>query len=169
MQKNKLLIFAGTLFVVLVFLFSFMAGSYQSSTDGSEDILTKATNESKLITSDVKKEFTRISVDEYLDFYNGSDDMLVLVGRSGCHYCQIAEPIIQNLMFIYNLDIKYVSTDDFDIDSEEKFMSSNEQLHSFSTPLLMVVSNGSIKYIQNGLLDTAGYVNFLQVNGYIEK
>lgn len=171
MKDNKLVVFFIIFIIATVCIFSFVAGSSKGGTtaNDNEDILTRAKKESNSILSNEKKNFNKISVDEYLEFYKNKDDTIVLVGRGDCQYCHIAEPIIQNIMFIYDLDIKYILTDDFDIESEEKFMTSNELLNSFSTPLLMIVSENSIKDMQDGLTDKNGYIEFFKKNNYIKE
>lgn len=171
-KNNKVFVVISVFVVILVCLISFLAGSKKDKVETSDDsntLFDKIKKESEVITDNIKKDFTRISVDDYLNYYHGSEDTLILVGRSGCNYCHVAEPIIQNIMFVYDIDIKYLSTDDFTEETEDKFMSSDSELNSFSTPLLMVVSNDKIKDKKDELTDTNGYLTFLINNGFIEQ
>lgn len=165
-NKSTLFIIVGLL-VFLVFIF-FVGREKTVSIDEADDLLSRARSEARAITASSKKDFTKINVDEYLNIYNGSDDQLIFVGSGNCNYCKIAEPIVQNIMFVQNIEINYVSTDDFTEESEEKFMTSNEKLNSFSTPLIMVVSNGKIKDSLSELTDSEGYFKFFVKNGFIE-
>lgn len=167
MKNNKLMVCISAIVIILVIALSFGLGSKDGVSKNEKDLYTRAKVESGLVKNDEKKDFTKIDVSKYLEYYSGSKDTLVLVGRLGCQYCQIAEPIIQNIMYKNNLDINYLSTDDFDIETEEQFMSSNEELDEFSTPLLMVVSNNTIKDSLEGLYDTETYTNFFKDDNFI--
>ncbi len=154
--------------LVLFFFVIFLVGREKNNIAEADDLLAKARSEAKAVSESSKKEFNKISVDDYLNLYNGNKDVLIFVGSSSCNYCQIAEPIVQNIMFIQDIEINYISTDEFTEESEEKFMSSNDQLNSFSTPLIMVVSNGKIKDSLSELTDSTGYFKFFVKNGFIE-
>lgn len=169
-NKNILLIGLTVLIIIAVLVASvILSNNSTKTTDANDDdIYNRAISESEKVNDDEMRDFISITVDEYLDLYNGSEKELVLVGRSGCQYCQIANPIIQNIMYINNLDIKYLSTDTFTQESEEKFMDSNELLNSFATPLLLVVQDGEIINSLEGLTDRAGYNLFFEENGFIK-
>ena len=173
-MKNKgNIIFAVLSIIVLIALalLSFYTSDgfkYNNSTDDSDlDLYSKAVRDSNSVT-DMKQMYT-IDVGQYLSYYNGSENTLILVGNDGCGYCKIAKPIIQEIMFENDFDIYYLNTDDFTTETEDLFMSSNEQLSSFATPLLMVVSNGEIVDSIEGLYDKDGYVEFFTNNNFINK
>ena len=111
------------------------------------------------------KEYTSINVDQYLRYYKEDKDRLIIVGNAGCEYCKAAAPIIQSIMYKYNLDIYYVSTDDFTEETEDEFMNSNELLNSFSTPFLFVVE---IKDSIKGLQEEKEYIEFFKNNEFIK-
>lgn len=155
--------------IALVIISSMISKDTKSSVkiENDQDLFSRASIESSKINEDEMKNFEDIDVDTYLVVAHREEKNLVLVGRNGCEYCKIAEPIIQNIMYKNNLTIYYVSTDYFDEDSYIKFSNSNDLLKSFATPLLMVVSNDQILDYQQGLLDTEGYNKFLIKNEFI--
>lgn len=114
------------------------------------------------------KEYTSINVDQYLRYYKEDKDRIIIVGNAGCQYCKAAAPILKSIMYKYDLDIYYVSTDDFTEETEEEFMSSNELLNSFATPFLFVVSNNQIKDSLEGLREEKEYIEFFKNNGFIK-
>lgn len=141
--------------------------SKTSDTSDGQELFSRASMESNSVKDEEKKDFNNIDVDNYLAIAHREEKNLVLVGRNGCQYCQIAEPIIQNIMYRYDLTVYYVSTDYFDEDSYTKFSNSNDLLKSFATPLFMVVENDQILDYEQGLLDTNGYLDFLKQNDII--
>lgn len=170
-NKNNLIFgVVATIIIVILVIVSPMLTKDKKTTKYStndQEIFSRATIESNNVSDDEKKSFDDIDVDTYLVVAHREEKSLVLVGRKGCEYCQIAEPIIQKIMHDNNLTVYYVSTDYFDEDSYQKFSSSNDLLKSFATPLLMVVSNDQIVDYTEGLLDTDGYKKFLIKNEFL--
>lgn len=173
-MKNKNNIIFGVISVIVIVAIVIISPMLTSNNKAEEkttlsdqELFSKASIESNNIKDDEKKDFYDIDVDTYLSIAHEEEKSLVLVGRNGCQYCKIAEPIIQNIMYKYDLTINYVSTDYFDEESYQRFSNSNDLLKSFATPLLMVVSNDQINDSVQGLLDTDGYMNFFTKNGFI--
>lgn len=138
-----------------------------SSNDQELDLYSRAVRDSNNV-EDMKQLYS-IDVSQYLNYFYGEENKLILVGNDGCGYCKIARPIIQGIMFEHDFDIYYLDTDDFTTETEDEFMSSNEDLSSFSTPLLMVVSKGEIVDRIEGLYDKDGYVDFFTKNNFINN
>ena len=47
------------------------------------------------IDSKHMRDFKIIDVDKYLELYNSDKVSVVVIGRTGCEYCSIAEPILK--------------------------------------------------------------------------
>ena len=135
----------------------------------AETIINNAQRESTAVSDSEKGEFTQIDLNQYIDMYNGSEKKIVLIARPTCGYCQVAEPIIQNLIYKYQLDINYLNTDNFVEGDEQKLIESNNYFKDgIGTPTLIIVSEGKVHDGVDGLTDTAHYKEFFKVNGYIE-
>lgn len=144
--------------------------SNSSTSEDADTIVANAQSESDAVSDDEKKDFTEINVDTYLEYYAGSENKLVLVARPTCSYCQIAEPIIQNLAYKYDIEIYYLNTDDFSDDDSSNFVASDDTFsEGFGTPMLLLVSNNEIVDMIDGLTDTAHYTAFFQQYGYITE
>lgn len=139
-----------------------------NTTTNGADILTNAQIESQNVKEDEQKEFSNINISEYLNMYNGEEKALVLVARPTCGYCQIAEPILHNIAYKYDININYLNTDDFSEEDFSEFENSNEKLKGFGTPMLLVVNNGNINDTVDGLTDTTHYIEFLKKNEIIK-
>lgn len=176
-MKNKILIIIGVVLAVVLIVISSLIGTdnktSSTSDKATEDGLTIVTNaqkESDAVKEDEKKEFTQINVDKYLEYYAGEENKIILVARPTCHYCQIAEPILQNLAFKYDLEINYLNTDEFSDDDQTNFVNSDETFKDgFGTPFLLIVSNNKIVESISGLTDTAHYTSFFKTNGFINE
>ena len=171
-NKNNIIfgVVAAIVIIALIIISPMLTKNSKSSdSNDGQELFSRASIESNNVKEEEKKDFNDIDVDTYLAVAHREDKNLVLVGRNGCQYCQIAEPIIQNIMYKYNLDVYYVSTDYFDEESYTKFSNSNELLKSFATPLFMVVANDEILDYEQGLLDTNSYLDFLKKNEIITE
>lgn len=170
-MKNKKNVIFIIIMVLIIIAICFVAPKLgeKKNQEAEKDAFSKIDSESQNINESEKKSFKNISVEDYLEIYTGNEKKLVFVGSSNCGYCETAVPIIQNIMYKNNIDIYYLSTDDFTEESEEQFMSSNEYLNDFYTPLLMVVSEGKIHDYVDELKDSIGYTEFLIKNNFIES
>ena len=142
--------------------------SQELSTD-AEAIYNNAHNESAAITDEEKGEFIQIDINNYLEMYNGSEKQIILIARPTCQYCQIAEPILQNFIYKYQLSINYLNTDNFETQDDETLIESDEVFgDELGTPMLLIIGNGQVYDVVDGLTDTAHYEEFFKKNGYIE-
>lgn len=142
--------------------------NFSKQSSSTSDTLTNAQEESSVITDEDKKDFESIDVDQYIEFYNGSENKVVFIGRPTCSYCQIADPIVRKINKDYDLNIYYLNTDEFSGDDEATFVKSDEFLEEgYGTPMLFIVSNGEIVDKVDGLTDTAHYIEFLKTNNII--
>ena len=138
-------------------------------TNDADTILSNAQSESSKVKSEDKKEFQEINTNEYMELYKGQNKTIVLIARPTCHYCQIAEPILGKIAKDYDLDIKYLNTDNFSEEEQSTVVNSNEYFkNSWGTPLLLIVNNEEIVDVVDGLTDTAHYIDFLKKNGFIK-
>ena len=132
-------------------------------------IIANAEKESANVKEEEKKDFININVNQYLEYYQGSEKRIILLARPTCHYCQIAEPIIQKVAKDYNLDINYLNTDEFTEEDQQAFVNSDERFSSgFGTPFMMIVQNSGIIDSVDGLTDYAHYVYLFRKNSIIK-
>lgn len=176
MKNNKILIILGIVLALILIIICSIVGTDSNNTktdkatEDGQTIVTNAQKESEAVKDDEKKEFTQINVDKYLEYYAGEENKIVLVARPTCHYCQIAEPILQNISFKYNIEINYLNTDEFSDDDQTKFINSDDTFKDgFGTPFLLIVSNDKIVSSVNGLTDEAHYISFFKTNGFINE
>ncbi len=171
-KKNIGIIFGVVIGIVLIVICFFISPADNSTDELYEDssaILENAQAESAAVKDEEKKEFTNINVTQYLEYYNGEEKQLVLLARPTCQYCQIAEPIIQNVAFQYDIIIHYLNSDDFtDEDTSNLYYSDEYFKEGYGTPVLLLVGNKEIIDKVDGLTDYTHYVEFFKKNGYIE-
>lgn len=117
-----------------------------------------------------KKDFKNIDVDKYLELYKQNKVSIVLIGRSGCEYCAIAEPILQGIAYDNKLDIYYLSTDGFSEEDKANLLNSDKYFQKkdgMPTPLLLLVKNSKIIDKVEGLISKDEYIEFFDNNKII--
>ncbi|MCI8569664.1 MAG: hypothetical protein HFJ11_06810 [Bacilli bacterium] len=177
-QKTMVYVLIGAFIIILGFSFFVGTedtnnntknnGKYEISEEPNK-ILENAQNESKKVKEEEQKELTEINIDKYLEYYQGSENKIILIARPTCSYCQIAEPIIRKIAKEKDLEINYLNTDNFENDDEAKLVKSDEFFNEgFGTPLLLIVKDNKIVDKIDGLTDTAHYTEFFKTYGFIK-
>jgi len=105
MKKDKIFTIILIVAIAILLIISIFVGSdkVDSATSNSvsndaETILANAQKESSAVKDREKGDFVQINVDKYLEYYAGNENKIVLIARPTCHYCQIAEPILQKII-----------------------------------------------------------------------
>ena len=160
-----LLIIVAIVFGVVMYLVS--TSEERNLKKQERSIIEKSSKDSNKVSRDRMKDFKMINVDKYLDLYKSNTISVVYIGRSGCEYCQTAEPIIQNIMYEKNFDIYYLSTDSFDDDDRVNMLNSDDyfkEKRGISTPCILIVKDSSIVDRIEGLADKDTYLDFFKEN-----
>ena len=167
-----------TIGVLLLIIVCFMASSnntekYSDSTttdeSSSDDVLEIATKEAGEVADDERKSPNEIDVEQYINLYNGSENSVVLFSRPTCSYCQLATPILENIIYQYGVDINYLNTDNLDDNGNATIVSSDEYFsEGYGTPLIIVVGNGKIVDTVEGLTTKDSYIEFFKKYGFME-
>ena len=169
-MKNKMGIFLiGFLIILILFIgliFILTSSSNERKKSKMEEsIIETATRESNSIDDKEKNKFIIIDVDKYLEFLDKEELNVVVVGRSGCEYCQIAEPILQKISKDYDIDINYLSVDTFDKEDNDKFLESDsyfKEKGGVATPTILIIKDKEIKSRLEGLYTTSDYIEFFK-------
>ena len=180
MEKNKIIKIVGivVLIVGLIVCASLISGNgseeekkpTEELSNDAEVILANAQKESSEVKDSEKKEFSQIDVAKYLEYYEGSEPQIILLARPTCSYCQIATPIIQNIMYEYDINVNYLNTDEFTDETQTQFVKSDEFFSSgFGTPVLFIVKDKTIIDKVDGMTDKAHYIEFFKLNGFIKE
>ena len=143
--------------------------SDSSTSSDDNDILKTATEEAANISDDERKSPDPINIDEYLEYYSGSTNTVVLFARDSCEYCKLATPILENIIYESDVDLKYVDLSTLSDDDKTKLASSNDYFkEGISTPLLVVVGNNSMTDYIEGLSTKENYTSFFKKYGFME-
>ena len=163
--KYKLLILAVIILLIIVLIGSALVvkREYGLIPNEKDQIILNATEESKRIKDKEQKKPTEITLNDYYNYYNGTDAKIVLVSSPKEKSCIIEEPIIFSISQEYKLDIYYLNSDNFSAQDQNNFINSNEYLQKhYDVPLLMIVGNQQILGKTKGIKDKETYLAFFQ-------
>ena len=163
-----------TIFIVILVLMIVLAGvaivfSVTKDDRSANKLLGNSSKEADEIDSKHMRDFKIIDVDKYLELYNSDKTRVIIIGRTGCEYCSIAEPILKNISYEYEVDFYYLSIDTFSDDDGTKFLESDEYFKEkggVNTPTILIVNKGIVD-MNVGLDDTEGYEKFFKDNNII--
>lgn len=161
-------------FIIILALIVIVSGiaiifSVTKDDRSANKLIDGSTKEADEIDADHMRDFKIIDVDKYLELYKSDKTSVVIIGRAGCEYCTIAEPILKNISYEYEVDFYYLSTDTFSGDDGTKFLNSDEYFKEkggVSTPTVLILNKGIVD-MNVGLDDTEGYENFFKENNII--
>lgn len=93
------------------------------------------------------------NANKYLELLNSKDYKVIYVGKTGCSYCQYAEPVYLDIIRTYDItinkiDIAQISQQDYNtlMQSDEVFKSGKWQ----GTPFFFVTKGGKVIEYVNG-------------------
>jgi len=153
MKKQMWLIILGIIGVILL---AIIITNLNREDDASNEIP---------VGEEIVANFYTINVAKLEELFDSSESSLIYIGTPTCPFCVEMEPIIKDVATNESINTFYLNLDEMGEADQEKFMQINDFLASGSwgTPLLFVVSNGTImEPKQMGLVDEAGYRDFLQ-------
>ncbi len=174
MNKNsKIFLVIGIVLIIGVLIISILVSpndedGEKTISNDPDTILDNAKKESKKVKDSEKKDFKIISIDDYFELLQGNDSSIILIGRDGCQYCQIAEPIIHKIAKKYDLDINYLGLDDLEQEDLDRLLNSSDKLSGVGTPVILIVSNNDVIDKYDGMTDTAHYEEFFEKNNFIK-
>lgn len=102
------------------------------------------------------------------DNFNGSEKKLLYVGQTGCSYCNLLNPSIQEMKERYKFDYVYMNIKELGKNYTSK-MINKLGLTEIRTPYLAIIQNGKVIDSQPGYVDYDKLFEFAQKNEIIDK
>lgn len=131
------------------------------------DVTFKFLQENHIIGKDAQLLLNYIGLDEYKTLLAEDKLNVIVVGQSTCSYCIKAKLVLNQVVEEKGIDINYLNVSY--LESEEKFTefeSTLEYLQSeWGTPIMMIVKNGQLVDVKEGVSTKSGYIEFLEENG----
>lgn len=149
-----LYIIIGVLVVNTLILVVCNNDKFTTSSNGSGSTNKTTTTAAGTTTYDVSS-FKAITVDEFVNAYNGSDMQVVYFGRSTCGHCVTYVPVLKKVQQELGFTPLYLDITTVDSTSVEKLYALGDYFkENFGyTPMTVVVQNGQIVAEKIGAMD----------------
>ncbi|MDD3241960.1 MAG: thioredoxin family protein [Bacilli bacterium] len=180
--KNiAIIVLSIVVFVGLMFILSEQANnkSYGKGNTNTEDTTNNSSDDSsedknplladgEVIKEEEMKALTKIDWDKYMDYFEGKTKTIIFLGSDTCGWCVYQKPILQHVMFKYNIDVPYYDVSTMTNDQYTEIVKQNSELKGFGTPTFIFVSKGKITKVSPGAKSTADLVKLLKEESIIK-
>ena len=160
-KKGQILLFVGLIIIVGFISINVIDSKKQTEVINEYYQLYNMDNENT--SSEFEDSDVVMKVDE--DQYS-----IVFFGATGCSYCQLYQPVIDEIMELYGLDYYYVNTANI---SQDKLVDMLEKggvsVKDFGTPTTVIIKNGEAVANNIGYMDREATFEFFQKNGLISE
>ena len=106
----------------------------------------------------------------FLEDLNSTEEKIVFIGREGCSWCQLFQPIFDYYANKYEFTYQYIDTEKV---ANKHFNQILDKLlidaGDFGTPLVVFVKEGKVIDKISGYVDERELLNKLKDKGYISK
>lgn len=115
--------------------------------------------------------FTEITYSEYEEKMNTEAPFLVVVVRDGCGYCEMYEPILEEVAGEYNLPINYINLTNLTEEEYNDLSKSNSYLRTnqWGTPTTLFMYGTTVVDSIGGYVEKDSLVSFIETNFKVEK
>ena len=149
--SNVGILIAISLIIILLIVIIALAGSKgKYNTTNTENGGTSSSQtlqgESSSIKDDERKDLKTINIDEYLSLKESNDSYsIIYVARPTCSFCVLQKPIMENVVYRYDITVNYLNTDELSDEDVNKLRDSDEYFEGgWGTPLTLIVRDNKI-------------------------
>lgn len=110
--------------------------------------------------------FNEISYSDYLEKVESGDPFLVVIVKDGCGYCEMYEPILEEVAGEYNLPINYINLTNISEDDYSDLASSNSYLkkNEWGTPTTLFMVGNTVVDSIGGYVEKDKFLEFAEEN-----
>lgn len=121
----------------------------------------------------LKDEFANLSIlsySEYEKLLEEGNRSIVVIGQTGCTYCEKAKPILNEIADEYDVTINYLNITDLSEDESKDLFNSLEylkKLENIGTPLTLLIKDKKVVGHLDGAQSKSSFVKFFKENKII--
>lgn len=115
------------------------------------------------------KTYTKIDYKEYSDMVENKKDFILYIGSADCSHCQEFQPILEQFIKNYQLDIKYI---DISVLKDKEYLVLKNKTKLSGTPTIVIFKSGIVESgNDNKIQGTVSYdklESFFKEHNYIK-
>lgn len=115
--------------------------------------------------------FTEITYDQYKEKVNNNELFLVVIVRDGCGYCEMYEPVVEEVATEYKLPLYFINLTNLTDEEREELSSTNKYLkkNKWGTPTTLFMYGENIVDSISGYVEKDTFVDFVKENFKVEE
>ncbi len=119
-----------------------------SGTTQKEESENPLLEEGETIDDEKKKEMEKISLDDFKSLLNKKTTTVVILASDTCYWCQQQKPILENVLYEQNLDVKYLDISQLSGDEDYDYLEGlHDDLKGFGTPTFVAIRNKKVQQV----------------------
>lgn len=114
--------------------------------------------------------FNEITYSEYLEKMDEEKPFLLVIVRDGCSYCEMYEPILEEVAGEYNIPINYINLTHLTDEEANDLSKSNSYLKTkqWGTPTTLFMYGNTVVDSIGGYVEKDSFVTFVNENFKVE-
>jgi len=115
--------------------------------------------------------FTEITYNQYMEKVNNNELFLVVIVRDGCGYCEMYEPIVEEVANEYKLPLYFINLTNLTDEERNELSSTNKYLkrNKWGTPTTLFMYGENIVDSISGYVEKEEFVSFVKENFKVEE
>lgn len=115
--------------------------------------------------------FTEITYEQYKEKVANNELFMVVIVKDGCGYCEMYEPIVEEVAGEYNLPFYYINLTNLTEEESSELSSTNKYLkrNKWGTPTTLFMSGENIIDSISGYVEKDTFVDFVKENFKVEE
>lgn len=155
-----------------LFIISENTGDRSNDKTANKQQETTQTNslleEGQVLDEERMKPTESISMDDFKSLIKKKTTTVVMLAQDGCYWCQQQKPILESLMYEYNLDVKYLDVNKITEEEYDYLVGLHEDLENFGTPTFISIQNKKVRLVSENAKNRTGLVKMFADMGIIE-
>lgn len=105
----------------------------------------------------------QISYSDYKEMVDNNENFIVIIERTGCGYCQMYMPIVEEVANDKKIAITYIDTDTLTQEEYNSLSTENDYLkkHRWGTPTTLFMQGSRVIDSIDGYVEKDSFVSFL--------
>jgi len=143
------------LVLIILFVVSENTGDRTGDKTGSSQT-TSTTEEANPLLEDGQvldeekmKSVEEITIEDFKSYLKKKTTTVVMLGYDDCYWCQQQKPILESVMYEYDLDVKYLKVDKEHLSEEDYdyLTGLHEDLEGFGTPTFLAIRSKKVREV----------------------
>ena len=116
--------------------------------------------------------FTEITYEDYKEKVANNEIFMMVIVKDGCGYCEMYEPIVEEVANEYNLPFYYINLTNLSVEDSEELASTNKYLRKnirWGTPTTLFMYGENVIDSISGYVEKDTFVEFVKENFKVEE